>query len=84
MKKKGIGLELNTHCLYDKCKELFPHPDILKWAVDIGIENFTLGSDGHKLNEVGTGLNEALAIAKKVGIKSISTYEKGVPTKFKI
>ena len=84
MKQKGIGLELNTRCLYEKCKELFPHPDILKWAVEIGIENFTLGSDGHKIEEVGTGLNEALAIAKDVGIKSISTYEKRVATKFRI
>ena len=42
------------------------------------------GSAGHKLNEVGTGLDEALAIAKDVGIKSISTYEKRVPTKYKI
>ena len=84
MKKKDIGIELNTRCLYDKCKELFPHPDILKWAIDIGIENFTLGSDGHKIEEVGTGLNEALAIAKDVGIKSISTYKEGKPTAFQI
>jgi len=84
VKQKGLGIELNTRCLHEKCNELFPHPDILKWAVEIGVENFTLGSDGHKIHEVGTGLDEALAIAKDVGIKSISTYEKRVPTKFKI
>jgi histidinol-phosphatase (PHP family) len=83
-KQKGIGIELNTKCLHEHCKELFPNPDILKWALDIGIENFTLGSDGHKIDHVGEGLSEALAIAKDVGIKSISTYEKRVPTKFKI
>ena len=84
VKQKGLGIELNTRCLHEKCNELFPHPDILKWAVEIGVEHFTLGSDGHKLDEVGTGLDEALAIAKDVGIKSISTYEKRVPKKFRI
>ena len=84
MKQKGLGIELNTRSMHKRCNEIFPHPDILKWAVEIGVEHFTLGSDAHKLKEVGTDLEEALAIAKDVGIKSISTYTKRVPTKHKI
>ena len=84
MKDKGIGIELNTACLHQKCKELFPHPDILKWCVEIGIEHYTLGSDAHELEEAGRHLDEAFAIAKKVGIPTISTYEKRQPTKNKI
>jgi len=84
MKEKGIGIELNTACLHQKCNELFPHPDILKWCVEVGIENYTLGSDAHELEEAGRHLNEALAIAKEAGIKTLSTYEKRKPTKHKI
>jgi histidinol-phosphatase (PHP family) len=84
MKAKGIGMELNTGSLHKRCEELFPHPDILKWCVEIGIENYTLGSDAHKLHELGRHLDEALTIAKEVGIRELPTYEKRVPTKHKI
>jgi len=81
MKRKGIGIELNTGSLHKHCKELFPHPDILKWCVEIGIENYTMGSDAHELHEAGRYLDEALAIAKEVGIKTISTYKNRKPEK---
>ena len=84
MKNKGIGMELNTGCLHQKCKELFPHPDILKWCLEIGIEHFTLGSDAHELEEAGRHLDEAYKIAKEVGIPTISTYEKRKTIKHKI
>ncbi|MBU0706160.1 histidinol-phosphatase [Patescibacteria group bacterium] len=80
MKEKGIGLELNTKCMDTKCKELFPHPVILNWAVEVGINNFTFGSDAHKAKDVGQFIQEAMEIAKKAGIKSISTYSKRIPT----
>jgi histidinol-phosphatase (PHP family) len=84
IKRKGIGIELNARCMHEHCNELFPHPDILKWAVGIGVEHFTLGSDAHSAKDVGKNLDEALAIAKEVGIKSISTYENRQPTQFSI
>ena len=84
MKNKGIGIELNTACLYQRCKEIFPHPDILKWCLEIGIENYTLGSDAHELEIAGTYIHEAHAIAKEIGIPEISTYEKRKPTTFQI
>jgi len=84
IKQKGIGIELNTSGLRYDCREIFPHPDILKWAVGTGIEHFTLGSDAHKAEDVGKGLNEALAIAKETGIKNLSTYKNRIPTQFNI
>jgi len=84
MKKKGIGMELNANCLRDKCKELFPNPDILKWCLDIGIENYTLGSDSHEWQDTGLNIAEALQIAKDAGIPTISTYIKRKPTKHSI
>lgn len=81
---KGIGLELNTGSLYKRCEELFPHPDILKWAVELGMEHFTLSSDAHEVELAGKYCHEALDIAKEVGIPTISTYEKRKPMKHKL
>jgi histidinol-phosphatase (PHP family) len=77
--RKGIGLELNTGSLHKRCKELFPHPKILKWALEAGIENFTLSSDAHRVEHAGEHIKEALQIAKDVGVKGISVYEKRIP-----
>jgi histidinol-phosphatase (PHP family) len=74
MKKQGIGLELNTKCVDNKCREIFPHPLILKWAVEAGIENFTLGSDAHKKEHVSQHLEKARQLAKNAGVKYLSTY----------
>ena len=80
MSKKGIGLELNTGCMENKCREVFPHPVILKWAVAAGIRNFTIGSDAHKAKNVGRHIQEAMEIAKKAGITHLSTYRRHKPT----
>jgi len=84
MKAKGIGLELNAGSLHKNCHELFPHPDILKWALKEGIENFTFGSDAHETARAGTYIKEVAAIAKEVGITHVSTYKKRVATKHPI
>lgn len=84
MRQKGIGLELNTGSMHKRCKELFPHPDILKWAVKSGIEHFTFGSDAHEIEGIAQYFDEALNIAKTVGITHLSTYKNGQPTKQKL
>ncbi len=75
MKKRGIGMEVNTKCMFERCSEPFPHPDILKWCVEVGIENYTVGSDAHEIEEVGRGIPEAMEILKDVGVKKIATYK---------
>lgn len=84
MKEKGIGLELNTKCLDNKCQEIFPHQTIVKWALEVGLKHFTLSSDAHKEAHVSKHIKEAIALAKEVGITHISTYAKRQPTLHKI
>ena len=84
MKEKGIGIELNTGSLHKNCEELFPHPEILKWCLEIGVEHFTFGSDAHSINGIARHFDEVLKIAKDVGIITLSTYEKREPTKHKL
>lgn len=81
MSRKSIGIELNTKCLDNKCREIFPHPTILKWALEEGIENFTLSSDAHEKAQVSKHIVQALNVAKEVGIEYISTYSGRVTCK---
>jgi histidinol-phosphatase (PHP family) len=81
MAQKGIGIELNTGSLHRHCHELFPHPDILKWAVEAGVGHFTLASDSHKPAQAGKNIAQALEYAKDAGIKTLSTYTKRKPKK---
>jgi histidinol-phosphatase (PHP family) len=84
MRQKRIGIELNASGLRYDCNEIFPHPDILKWCLETGVEHYTIGSDAHTAEEVGQNLNKALSLAKEAGIKTLSTYTKRQPTKFLI
>ncbi len=84
MKAKGIGIELNAGSLHKNCHEIFPHPDILKWCLEMGIEHYTLGSDAHETHRAGRYLAETLAIAKEVGITQVCTYERRKPTRHPI
>lgn len=84
MKEKNIGMELNTGSMHKRCHELFPHPTILKWCLEIGIENFTLGSDAHEPSQIARHFDEALEIAKEVGIQTLSTYKNRKPKTFQI
>ena len=45
-------IELNTAGLRKDCAEIYPHPDILKLARQLGVQ-ITFGSDAHAPNEVG-------------------------------
>ena len=82
--KKGIGLELNTSGLRGPYGEIFPHPDILRWALKSGVEHFTISSDAHRAEEVGTNLDKAILLAKEVGITQFSTYNKKQSDQFNI
>lgn len=84
IKDRNMAIELNTSCLEIKCNELFPHPTILKWAVEIGIEHFTLSSDAHAADTAGKHAKKALEIAKEVGIQALTTYEKRQAKKIEI
>ena len=84
MIKKGIGLELNTQAIEKRCNEIFPHSTILEWAVELGMQHFTVSSDSHRPEKAGNYISLALETAKKVGITHISTYNKRKPTLHKI
>lgn len=78
MVKTGTGLELNTSSLRHGQGPFYPGEEILKQAVEAGIRYFTIGSDCHRISELGRGVNEALKTADSFGIR-VSVYNKRKP-----
>jgi len=69
---RGMSLEVNTSGLRRGLKDFHPSKDILELAVDSGVRLFTLGSDAHRLAELGMGLDSALELLAGYGIEPVS------------
>jgi histidinol-phosphatase (PHP family) len=65
-KRRGLAMELNTAGLRKDCKEIYPSPQIVKMAAEIGVP-ITFASDAHAPGEVGANFQDAVALARSVG-----------------
>ncbi len=72
---RGIAVEVNTGSLRRSAAVLNPGPSILKWYAEMGGRHLTLGSDSHRSQHVGAGLDVALAAAKEAGLKYLTRFE---------
>lgn len=77
--ERGKGIEINTSGLRNSLNNLHPKIEILKLYKELGGEIITIGSDAHKLLDVGAGCREALELIKTLGYKYIFTFEKLSP-----
>jgi len=69
MAAKGIGLEINTSSLRRGHTEFHPTGAILREAVNRGVKIFTVGSDAHRLNDLGHGIDDAIALLDDLGVE---------------
>lgn len=76
MAKQNTGLEINTSGLRRKPKEIYPAEGILLLAKKVGIKIFTIGSDAHRIKDLGSGLQTGFDIAQKLN-SAIYRFEKG-------
>jgi len=74
--ERGIALDLNTAALRRRAKLLTPGLDILRWYVEMGGERVTLGSDSHRPEQVGFGLEAALQVAEAAGLRYVTQFER--------
>ncbi|MBI4325427.1 MAG: histidinol-phosphatase HisJ family protein [Chloroflexi bacterium] len=65
-KKGDVAIELNTAGLRKDCREIYPNPQILQMAYEMGVP-ITFASDAHDPKEVGLNFAEAVALARSVG-----------------
>ncbi len=76
MKNHEICFELNTSGWRRHTKEQHPNSDILKALFEKGIRNVTIGSDCHKVEELGFMLESGKRLLKETGFKEFCTFEK--------
>lgn len=66
--KRGKCIELNSSGLRKKPGEMYPSPNILKFACERGIP-VIFGSDAHRPAETGAGHQEADALLRQIGYR---------------
>ena len=77
--ENDVGFEINT------CKPLLfgegthPSQEVIEYLVKRGVKLITVGSDAHKPEQVGQGLEDAVGFLKSLGVKYIYRYEKRRP-----
>ena len=75
MVEKGVGLEINTSGLRQPPQETFPGLAILKWYRQLGGEILTVGSDAHSAADLGRGIAQAVALARRAGFRAIALFD---------
>lgn len=78
------GIELNTGAIAYGLRDLNPCIEILKRYKELGGELITVGSDAHKVEEIGRGFDKAEAILLEAGFKYITVYDARIPVQVKI
>jgi len=79
--RQGMGLEINTSGRR-KGQDFFPSGRLLKLAKECGITIFTMGSDAHRISELGQGLVQATELLHTHGL-CLHSFEKRIPTAVK-
>ncbi|GAB6181879.1 histidinol-phosphatase [Desulfotomaculum defluvii] len=73
IKENNLCVDVNAAGWRYPCAELYPSPDFLKLCFEYDIP-ITLGSDAHKPEQVGEGLDRAIMILKEIGYRQVATF----------
>lgn len=82
--ERGIALEINTSCVGSFYDEWLPAKDIVALYIQMGGKLFTLGSDAHKSEKIGTGFEAVKAYLRQRGIDTLVYYRQRKPQFYKI
>lgn len=83
MEENEVALEINTAGLR-RIHEYYPSPSILQCAQAEGLKRITIGSDAHRVDDLGKGIRQGLEYAKSFGFDAVYGYEKRRPIQIKI
>ena len=61
-----------------------PCTDILRRYKELGGELITIGSDAHKVEELGRGLDRAEEVLREAGFEYYTVYDARIPVQVKI
>lgn len=82
--QQGKALEINTSGLRSPLKETMPSPWILRRFRELGGEYVTIGSDAHRVEHVGAGLQDAMELIQQTGFEFFAFYRKRRPIMLRI
>ncbi len=78
------GIEVNTSGLRQKYGKPFPDYKYIKLYRDLGGEIISLGSDAHRVCDLGKGIAECSQLVKQAGFKYLAYFKKHKPEFIKI
>lgn len=77
--KNGKALEVNSSGLRQEIGVTMPDKFLLTRYYSLGGRLITIGSDAHKVADLGKGINETLYLLKKIGFNNYYYFEKHNP-----
>lgn len=82
--KREKALEINTSGLFKPIGVTLPDIDIIKRFRELGGKYVTLGSDAHKADRVGAGIEKGLETARLCGFEHFTIYKNHQPKMIEI
>lgn len=83
--ENGKGIEINCAGYRNKyLNNSVPTIDILRMYKDLGGEIITVGSDAHRTQQAGSGLDRGFDILRELGYKYVTVFENRKPKFLKI
>ena len=83
MAEQDIALEINTAGLR-RIGQFYPAPSILKYARSQGLKMITIGSDAHRVSDLGKGISQGLEYARSFGFDEVYRFDRMQPEGVKI
>lgn len=77
--EKGKGIEVNTSGYRYGLQDVSPSVRILKLYREFGGEIITIGSDAHKMEDMGYRLSDTQSLLKDLGFRYFCTYDHMTP-----
>lgn len=84
MAGNGLALEINTSGLRGPIGMTSPDLTLIRRFRELGGENITLGSDAHRPEDVGAGLETAASLAIEAGFRYCCLYFEGKPERVRL
>ena len=75
----GKALDINTSGLRQPIGRTLPDADIVRRFRELGGEHITVGSDAHRANDIGAGIERGMEIAKACGFDHVTIFQDRAP-----
>ncbi len=79
MIKRGMALEVNTSGLRQPLNRPFPDQDLIEFYRELEGKMVTVGSDAHRLENLGCGIGQTLSLLRHLGFSQVVSFERREP-----